>query len=99
MYDRKLSNPRPYGEPKSRLRHRIETLIGITGYRMAKYRSGWKEVLFVWFKILWRPHLLGILWFEVNPCSQAWPSHNSSNIGHALWFQHRDQCKLLEDTL
>lgn len=64
MYDRKLPNPRPIPIPASKLQYRIETLVGITGARMAKYRTGWKEVSFVWFKLIWRPHLLGILCFE-----------------------------------
>ncbi|THG96852.1 hypothetical protein EW026_g5053 [Hermanssonia centrifuga] len=34
------------------------------GARMAKYRSGWKEVNSIWFKLIWRPHLFGILLFE-----------------------------------
>ena len=66
MYDRKLPNPRPEPIPASRLQYRIETLIGITGARMAKYRATWSEVIFVWFKLVWRPHLLGILCFEVS---------------------------------
>lgn len=65
MYDRKLPNPRPFGEPKSRIRHRFETLVGITGARMAQFRDPWLETILVWFKLVWRPHLLGILWFEV----------------------------------
>lgn len=63
MYDRKLENPRPYGK-KSPIVHRIQTLIGITGARMAKFRSTWTEVIFACINIVWRPHLLMILWFE-----------------------------------
>lgn len=63
LFDRKLPNPRPLPRP-SKLRYRIETLIGITGWRMAKYRATWTEVTSVWFKLIWRPHLLGVLAFE-----------------------------------
>ncbi|EKM56913.1 uncharacterized protein PHACADRAFT_254299 [Phanerochaete carnosa HHB-10118-sp] len=63
LYDRKLSNPRPIPRP-SYLRYRIETLIGITGFKMAKYRSTWKDVTSIWFKLVWRPQLLSILCFE-----------------------------------
>lgn len=31
---------------------------------MAKYRASWTEVVCVWFKLVWRPQLLGILLFE-----------------------------------
>nr|ANC28061.1 major facilitator superfamily [Polyporus umbellatus] len=64
LYDRKLANPRPIPIPKSRLRYRIETLIGITGAKMAKYRDNWKIAVFSIVNIIWRPHLLSILVFE-----------------------------------
>jgi len=64
MYDRKLANPRPEKRPDSRVLARIQTLVGITGFRMAKYRSSWKEIVFACLNIVWRPHLMGILWFE-----------------------------------
>jgi hypothetical protein len=62
MYDRTLKPIPP--RPTTGLRYRIETLIGITGIKMAKYRSSWSEVVFSPVKILWRPHLLGALIFE-----------------------------------
>ena len=34
---------------------------------MAKYRAAWSEVTAIWVKLIWRPHLLGILCFEVRP--------------------------------
>ncbi|KAK7031279.1 hypothetical protein VNI00_013530 [Paramarasmius palmivorus] len=63
MYDRHL---RPVPEPgaKGGIRYRLESLVGITGFRMAKYRTSWKEAIFSPFYIVWRPHLLGILVFE-----------------------------------
>ena len=63
MYDRGVKNlpPRQSGG----LRYRIETLVGITGVKMAKYRATWYEALSVPFKVVWRPHLLSILVFEV----------------------------------
>lgn len=66
LYDRKLPNPRPIPRPTSTVLYRLQTLVGITGARMAKYRAGWQEVAFVWFKLVWRPHLLGVLCFEVS---------------------------------
>ncbi len=63
MYDRGLRGPPP--QPSSGQRYHIETLVGITGARMAKYRSTWKEVILAPLKLIWRPHLLGILLFEV----------------------------------
>ena len=66
MYDRKLKNPRPIPASSSAIRSRIETLVGVTGWRMARFRSTWKDVFCVWFQLVWRPHLLAILCFEVN---------------------------------
>ncbi|KAK7451024.1 hypothetical protein VKT23_012699 [Stygiomarasmius scandens] len=61
MYDRGVKGA---PEPGSGLRYRIETLIGITGYRMAKYRASWREAIMSQLDIVWRPHMLGILIFE-----------------------------------
>jgi hypothetical protein len=44
---------------------RIQDLIGITGIRSARPDPSWKELLFAPFKLVWRPHLLSILIFEV----------------------------------
>ncbi|EMD34576.1 hypothetical protein CERSUDRAFT_116742 [Gelatoporia subvermispora B] len=64
LYDRKLTNPRPIPRPKSRFLERVQTLIGITGARMAKFRPKWTEVILACLNLVWRPHLLGILLFE-----------------------------------
>ncbi|KAI8986780.1 MFS general substrate transporter [Trametes punicea] len=64
MYDRKLPNPRPIPRPKSKLRYRLETLIGVTGWRMAKYRDTWSKAIFACINVVWRPHLFAILLFE-----------------------------------
>ncbi|PFH48085.1 hypothetical protein AMATHDRAFT_66240 [Amanita thiersii Skay4041] len=62
MYDRTV---RPIPEPhKPGFRYRVETLIGITGLKMAKYRTTWIESFLAPFKVVWRPHLLMVLWFE-----------------------------------
>ena len=63
MYDRNLIDLPP--RPTSCLRYRIETLVGITGVKMAKYRATWYEAVSAPFKLFWRPHLLSILVFEV----------------------------------
>lgn len=65
LYDRALRNPKPVKRPESTLRYRLETLFGVTGARMAKYRSSWKQVSLIWFDMVWRPHIFGILFFEV----------------------------------
>ncbi|KAI0031949.1 MFS general substrate transporter [Vararia minispora EC-137] len=62
MYDRRLTDiPR---RVHSGFRYRIETLIGITGARLAKYRDtlwhSFKEPL----RLVWRPQLIGVLAFE-----------------------------------
>ncbi len=56
MYDRDVV---PFPErPTSGLRYRIETLVGITGVKMAKYRCSWGESIGSVFNLVWRPHLL-----------------------------------------
>lgn len=63
MYDRTLKPIPP--RLSTGFRYRFETLIGITGVRMAKYRSSWSTIVFATVGIVWRPHLLAILIFEV----------------------------------
>ena len=63
MYDRDVKYLPP--RPVDGLRYRIETLVGVTGFKLAKYRTGWVEAISAPFKLFWRPHLLGILIFEV----------------------------------
>ncbi|KAF8962348.1 MFS general substrate transporter [Flammula alnicola] len=62
MYDRTV---KPIPEPDTTgLRHRIETLIGVTGWKMQKYRISWTESVTSPLRIVWRPHLLMLLVFE-----------------------------------
>jgi MFS family permease len=63
MYDRKY-DPIPEPAAQGGLRYRIESLIGITGYRMAKYRVSWSDAILSPLKVVWRPHLLTVLVFE-----------------------------------
>ncbi len=63
MYDR--GGKIPSSPQTDGLRYRIETLVGITGVKMAKYRVSWYEAVSAPFKLFWRPHLLSILVFEV----------------------------------
>ena len=63
MYDRTVK-PIPQ-RPSTGMRYRVESLIGITGAEMAKYRSSWHEIILSPFDIVWRPHLLGAVIFEV----------------------------------
>jgi len=62
MYDRTLKPIPP--RPTTGLRYRIETLIGVTGIKMARYRPSWYEVLISPVVVFWRPHLLCALIFE-----------------------------------
>ncbi|EJD39182.1 MFS general substrate transporter [Auricularia subglabra TFB-10046 SS5] len=62
MYDRHV---KPIPEPTSTgLRLRIETLLGITGIKMAKYRTSWRDAIISPFNVVWRPHLLLMLIYE-----------------------------------
>jgi len=62
MYDRGVKNLPP--RPADGLRYRIDTLVGVTGFKMAKYRATWFEAFSSPFKLFWRPHLLSIMVFE-----------------------------------
>ncbi|KAI0264618.1 MFS general substrate transporter [Gloeopeniophorella convolvens] len=62
MYDRGVKGIPP--RSSTGLRYRIETLLGVTGLRMAKYRASWAEAVSAPVKLIWRPHLLSILVFE-----------------------------------
>ncbi|KIM76222.1 hypothetical protein PILCRDRAFT_12978 [Piloderma croceum F 1598] len=62
MYDRAL-NPVPQ-RPSTGMRYRIESLIGITGARMAKYRSSWYQIILSPLNLIWRPHLLAAVVFQ-----------------------------------
>ncbi|EPT04671.1 hypothetical protein FOMPIDRAFT_110013 [Fomitopsis schrenkii] len=42
----------------------IETVIGISGAKMAQYRASWQESVLACADLIWRPHLLGILLLE-----------------------------------
>ena len=62
MYDRTLKPP---PEPTATgLKYRIESLVGITGMKMAKYRVSWIESILSPLRVVWRPHLISILLFE-----------------------------------
>ncbi|KAF8198617.1 MFS general substrate transporter [Pholiota molesta] len=62
MYDRTV---KPIPEPTTTgLRYRIETLIGITGVKMQKYRMSWTQAILAPLNLVWRPHLILILVFE-----------------------------------
>ncbi|KAL9708886.1 hypothetical protein Ac2012v2_008041 [Leucoagaricus gongylophorus] len=64
IYDRTVRPTIP--EPTTTgLRYRVETLIGITGWKMAKYRASWWESSMAILHVVWRPHLLSVLVFEV----------------------------------
>ncbi|KAI0064871.1 hypothetical protein BV25DRAFT_198598 [Artomyces pyxidatus] len=62
MYDR-THKPIPQ-RPTSGLRYRVETLLGFTGIKMAQYRPSWTTSCLAPFSLVWRPHLLGVLFFE-----------------------------------
>ncbi|GAA6030002.1 hypothetical protein JCM8097_009209 [Rhodosporidiobolus ruineniae] len=59
MYDRDITPIPP--RPTTGLRYRIETLVGITGWKMRKYRCSWWESVSSVFDIVWRPHALLML--------------------------------------
>ncbi|KAG5728155.1 hypothetical protein E4T56_gene19324 [Termitomyces sp. T112] len=62
LYDRTLKPVPP--RPTDGLRYRVETLLGITGVKMAKYRATWIGAIVSPIRVVWRPHVLSILIFE-----------------------------------
>ncbi|KAG1894641.1 MFS general substrate transporter [Suillus fuscotomentosus] len=62
MYDRHLAS-KPL-QISTGLRYRFETLIGVTGYKMAKYRPRWPEVLLAPLDVAWRPQFFFVVLFE-----------------------------------
>lgn len=89
MYDRNLSATVRIPTSGSQLR-RLQALIGITGMKMAKYRPSWKESTLIWFQLIWRPHLLSILLFQVrswSPQSLIAPVRMNA-AGRVLWLRN-----------
>lgn len=43
---------------------KLQTLIGITGIRLSKYRTPWRKLLLLPLRLIWRPHLLSIMIYE-----------------------------------
>lgn len=90
MYDRTVK-PIPEPTRTSWLRFRFETLVGITGIRMARYRISLWDAFCAPFQVVWRPHLLAALIFEVRllsfPISRNEPHPSPIQFsGHAFWF-------------
>lgn len=46
------------------MRYRLETLIGITGYKMAKYRSRWSGIVWACLNVVSRPQFILVAFFE-----------------------------------
>jgi MFS family permease len=63
MYDRHLDPDQQRILPG--IRYRLETLVGITGYKMAKYRSRWSEIVWACLNVVWRPQFFLVAFFEV----------------------------------
>ncbi|RDX40795.1 MFS general substrate transporter [Lentinus brumalis] len=85
MYDRHLTNSAERQGPKQRtLRYRLETLIGITGVRMARYRSSWAQISLAFLRVCWRPHLVAALLFEAMLFGFGIGFHVTNNVILAL---------------
>ncbi|KAJ7473465.1 MFS general substrate transporter [Mycena latifolia] len=61
-YDRTVKPIPP--RPSTGLRYRIESLVGLTGLKMQKYRISWTEAIISPFNVTWRPHILSLLIYE-----------------------------------
>ena len=91
MYDRTVK-PIPEA-PTGGLRNRFETLIGLTGVKMSKYRASWAESILTPLNVVWRPHLLMVLIFEVSSCDiyVLYVGHLMPLTGHVVWLWNRHQ--------
>ncbi|KAL0060322.1 hypothetical protein AAF712_012888 [Marasmius tenuissimus] len=61
LFDRRTNSNIPL--PRTGLRYRLETLVGITALRLAKYRASWKKAILPTFNLMWRPHMFGMMVF------------------------------------
>ncbi|KAJ8073496.1 hypothetical protein PM082_011772 [Marasmius tenuissimus] len=61
LSDRRTNSNIP--PPGTGLRYRLETLVGITALRLAKYRASWKKAILPTFNLMWRPHMFGMMIF------------------------------------
>lgn len=95
MYDRTV-RPIPEAEMTG-FRHRIETLIGMTGWKMAKYRMSWKNAILSPLDVVWRPHLMMALLFEVSCTrdSRTWGPAFIPSSGDVIRFWNWNQCNVL----
>lgn len=75
MYDRGKILPL---SKSSGLRYRLETLIGVTGYKLAKYRASWLKVSLACLDVVWRPQFIFVVVFEV---SRVWASVSEYSTG------------------
>ncbi|CDO78111.1 hypothetical protein BN946_scf184611.g3 [Trametes cinnabarina] len=50
--------------PPGTFADRVKTLVGITGARLATFRTPWKDLLLYPLQLVWRPHLLSIMIYE-----------------------------------
>ncbi|OSD00956.1 MFS general substrate transporter [Trametes coccinea BRFM310] len=50
--------------PPNTFANRVETLVGITGSRLARFRTPWKDLAIRSFRLMWRPHLLSLMLYE-----------------------------------
>lgn len=91
MYDRGL---KPIPEPPTTgLRYRAETLLGLTGVNMAKYRDSWYQAIASPLRIVWRPQLIGILFFEASGVCISVTTPIEAT-GHDVWLWDWRQCEL-----
>ncbi|KAJ7440296.1 MFS general substrate transporter [Mycena galericulata] len=61
LYDRTLQPIPP--RPTVGLRYRVETLFGVTGFKMTQYRPSWYQCVSSPLQVVWRPHGLLIMIF------------------------------------
>ena len=83
MYDRSIK-PIPEAPSSVGLNGRIYALIGITGYKMSKYRPSWAASVWSPLNVIWRPQLLSILIFEVR-CLMYLRRNTQSTLQAALF--------------
>ncbi|KAF7310193.1 Efflux pump rdc3 [Mycena indigotica] len=59
MYDRRAHHP--VSKTSSKLRYRIESLLGVTGMKLARHRPSWGECVISPLRVVWRPQALLVM--------------------------------------
>lgn len=94
MWDRHLkSQPE---RTSSGIKYRLETLLGFTGAKMAKYRPTWTRCVLDTIEVVWKPHIfLALLYvFSDMLTDSRLMFKQLRDVGLRIWYRYqRHECK------